>query len=35
MGNFGNNLKVFVVMNDNEVNQKPNFVRVLFSIFHL
>ena len=30
MGNFGNNLKVFVVMNDNEVNQKPNFVRALF-----
>ena len=25
MGSFGNNLKVFVVMNDNEVNQKPNF----------
>ena len=34
MGNFGNNLKVFVVMNDNEVNQKPNFVRVLFSFSH-
>ena len=35
MGNFGNNLKVFVVMNDNEVNQKPNFVRVLHLVFFI